>query len=547
MKILLAQLNYTVGDLQGNTEKILSALDEARKERVDLIVFSELSICGYPPEDLLLEEGFVEAVELCLQKIIHASQDLMVVVGLPRKNLLGQGKPLYSSAAVIQDGSLLGFYDKWLLPTYDVFDEGRHFEPGAALPIWECMGRKFAILICEDIWEHSKGISYTHYSRDPVQELSLTQIDFLIVIAASPYHTKKIDTRIDVCQKVVQTVKCPLFLCSQVGANDQLVFDGYSLWMDAQGIVQSMAQGFAEDLKVCDLDQTNAQVFNLPSEIEEIIDALVLGVKDYFHKSGFSKACFGLSGGIDSAVVACIAVEALGKENVLALMMPSRYSTPSSFTDAKSLLERLDISYEEISIEKPFETYLTLLEPYFVGYPPDITEENLQARIRAMLLMAFSNKLGYLLLNTSNKSEMALGFTTLYGDLCGALSPISDLLKTQVYEVASFFCKKQKIIPMTILQKEPSPELRPQHKTTDSLPKYDLLDPIIYAYIEERKSAQKIAQEQQLELSFVLDLINKIHQAEYKRRQAPPGIRISQKSFREGRKIPIVQKWRSVF
>lgn len=547
MKILLAQLNYTIGDLKGNTEKILESIFKAKNEKVDLIVFSELAICGYPPEDLLLEEGFLEAVDLCLQKIVQASQDLMVVVGLPRKNLSGQGNPLYNSAAVIKEGVLLGFYDKWLLPTYDVFDERRYFEPGTALPIWKHKGKKIAVLICEDIWQHASAISYMSYPKDPVQELLKENIDCLINISASPYHIKKIDLRINVCQKVVDTLQCPLFLCCQVGGNDQIVFDGYTLWIDAQGNVRSIAKGFEEDLMVCDLNQANVKMYSLPSRIEEMVSALVLGVRDYFHKNGFSKACLGLSGGIDSAVVACIAVQALGKENVLALAMPSRYSSASSLIDAKDLVKRLGMGYEELSIEMPFKSYLDLLNPYFANYPSDITEENLQARIRAMLLMAFSNKFGYLVLNTSNKSEMAFGFSTLYGDLCGALSPISDLLKTEVYEVAFFFSKVQGTIPLSILQKEPSPELREQHRTIDSLPSYDLLDPIIHAYIEERKSAPKISQEQHLEISFVLGLIDKIHQAEYKRRQAPPGIRMSQKSFRMGRKIPIVHKWRSIF
>lgn len=545
MKILLAQLNYTIGDLKGNTEKILESLYKAKNEKVDLIVFSELAICGYPPEDLLLEEGFLEAVDLCLQKIVQASKDLMVIVGLPRKKLSGQGNPLYNSAAVIKEGVLLGFYDKWLLPTYDVFEERRYFEPGCSLPIWKHKGKKIAVLICEDIWQHAKAISYTSYPKDPVEELSKEHIDYLIHISASPYHVKKVDLRMDVCKQVVDTLRCPLFSCYQVGGNDQIVFDGYSLWIDAQGNVRCLAKGFEEDLMICDLTQTNINSF--PSRVEEMVSALVLGVRDYFHKNGFSKACLGLSGGIDSAVVACIAVQALGKENVLALAMPSRYSSASSLIDAKDLAKRLGIVCEELSIEKPFKAYLDLLNPYFANYPFDITEENLQARIRAMLLMAFSNKFGYLLLNTSNKSEMAFGFSTLYGDLCGALSPISDLLKTQVYEVATFFSKVEGIIPSSILQKEPSPELREDHRTTDSLPSYDLLDPIIYAYIEERKSALKISQEQNLEISFVLALIDKIHQAEYKRKQAPPGIRISQKSFRVGRKIPIVHKWRSIF
>lgn len=543
MKILVAQLNYTIGDFQGNTEKILLALARARKDQVDLIVFSELAICGYPPEDLLLQEGFVEEMESCLQKIIKASLGLFLLVGLARKNPSKIGKRFYNSAAVIENGSLLGFHDKWLLPTYDVFDEARYFEPGSSCLTWECKGKRIAVLICEDIWQHAGEVNWSSYSKDPVKLLAYQKVDCLINISASPYYVEKLDLRIRVCKQTAKTLKCPLVLCCQVGGNDQLVFDGYSLFMDANGNVLEIAKGFEEDINIWDLDQKmpSAHVF-LPS-VQDMFSALVLGVRDYFHKSDFKKACLGLSGGIDSAVVACVAVEALGKENVLSVAMPSRYTLDSSTEDAKLLASQLGIAYQEIPIEPPFQAYLDLLGPYFKNLPEDVTEENLQARIRGMILMAFSNKFGHILLSTGNKSEMALGFMTLYGDLCGGLSVISDLTKKQVYEVASYINREKEIIPVSILQKEPSAELKPNQKDSDSLPSYDLLDAIVHSYIEEGKSAKTIAVEKNLELSFVQDLIKKIHRAEYKRRQAPPSIRVSQKSFRDGRKVPIVQKW----
>jgi NAD+ synthase (glutamine-hydrolysing) len=543
MKILVAQLNYIIGDFEGNTRKIISTLEKARAQQVDLVVFSELAICGYPPEDLLLQEGFVEEMELSLQKIIAASENLFVIVGLVRRNSLDDGKRLYNSAAIIENGALLGFHDKWLLPTYDVFDEARYFEPGSSCLTWDCKGKRVAVLICEDIWQHASSLSLTSYSKDPIKLLSHQKVDYLINISASPYHVEKLDLRVKVCRHVTQTLKCPLVLCCQVGGNDQLVFDGYSIFMNAQGDLQGLAKGFEEDIRVWDLEEneTNSHLFLTP--VQDLFSALVLGVRDYFHKSGFKKACLGLSGGIDSAVVAAIAVAALGKENVLALYMPSRFSSELSGEDAKNLSANLGITCKEISIESPFQSYLDLLEPQFKNTAFDATEENLQARIRGMLLMAFSNKFGHIVLSTGNKSEMALGFTTLYGDLCGGLSVISDLTKRQVYEVAYHINHKKEIIPVSILEKEPTAELRPNQKDIDSLPQYDLLDTVVRLYIEENKSAETIAFEMKLELSFIRDLIKKIHRAEYKRRQAPIGIRVSRKSFKEGRKVPIVQKW----
>ncbi len=543
MKILAAQLNYTVGDFKGNTEKILSALQKARDEKIDLVTFSELAICGYPPEDLLLQEGFIDEMESALQKIINASADLFVIVGLARKNPSKIGKPFFNSAAVIDNGALLGFYDKWLLPTYDVFDEARYFESGNLVPLWECKGKKIGVLICEDIWGYEGGVDSSVYLKDPVEILSHEKVDFLINLSASPYHFKKLSLRTQICKRAVKTLNCPLIFCSQVGGNDQLVFDGQSFFVDANSDVLSIAKGFEEDLKIWDTNNMKKEIGEPKEPLEELFSALVLGVKDYFYKNNFKKACLGLSGGIDSAVVACIAVKALGNQNVEGIYMPSRYSSKSSEEDAKALADSLGISLKEISIEAPFESYLNLLSPYFGKLPVDHTEENVQARIRGAILMAFSNKFGSIVLSTSNKSEMALGFATLYGDLCGGLSVISDLTKKQVYEIAHFINLQKEIIPLSSLQKEPSAELRHGQKDSDSLPSYDLLDVIVESHVEFGKSAETIALENQLDLCFVKDVLHRIYQAEYKRRQSPLGIRVSQKSFKDGRRIPIVQKW----
>lgn len=540
MKILTAQLNYIVGDFEGNLRKILEALDFARSEKLDGALFSELALCGYPPEDLLLQEGFMEKMEECLEKVILASQDLFVIVGLARKNPSPVGKPLLNSAAIISNGELLGFHDKCRLPTYDVFDESRYFAPGSSAFTWDLKGKRVGVLICEDIWEQSPFFSYI---EDPVKDLVDQKIDLLISLSASPFQKGKLDLRFQVARKVVEQLRCPLIFCAQVGGNDQLVFDGRSFLMNEEGKTLSLAKGFEEDLKIWNVDEIKQEILYLESEVKNLSSALILGLKDYFHKSGFQKACIGISGGIDSAVVACIAVEALGKENVLGIYMPSRFSSKESEKDAKDLCLRLGISLKEISIEPVFETYLDLLAPHFENRCFDATEENLQARIRGDLLMAFSNKFGSILLSTGNKSEMAVGFTTLYGDLSGGLSPLSDVTKHKVYELAYFFNEKREVIPLSILQKEPSAELRHGQKDSDALPSYEVLDAIVELFIEEGKSAEMIAEEKEIDLSVVQEIILKIYRAEYKRKQAPPGIRVSSKSLVKGRKMPIVQKW----
>ncbi|NGX38705.1 MAG: Glutamine-dependent NAD(+) synthetase [Chlamydiae bacterium] len=541
MRICVAQLNPIIGDLKGNTEKILRAIEKAREQKGDIILFSELTICGYAPEDLLLHEDFIAANEECLKEIVKASAHLCVIVGLVRHNP-GKGKPLLNSAAVICDGQILGYYDKRLLPTYDVFDERRYFEPGKEVKTFEIKGKKIGVIICEDIWEHS-GYVETPYKHDPVVDLLQEKPDLLLNLSASPYQFDKPDVRVEVCAKAGQTLNCPVILCCQVGGNDELIFDGYSVCVDAQGNLRQLGKGFEEDFFTVDLD---SPICNVPFQYDptnDLFKALVLGVHDYFTKLGFTQGCLGLSGGIDSALVACIAAEALGPENVLAISMPSRYSSEGSKRDAEILAKNLNLPFKTISIEEPFDDYLALLEPHFEGKEPDVTEENLQARIRGMILMAISNKHGYIVLSTGNKSEMGLGYCTLYGDMCGGLSVIGDVLKTQVYELCRWINREKEIIPWSIIERPPSAELRPDQKDLDALPEYDIVDKVMKGYVEDHLSAAVIAERFNIDRAIVDDLVHRLHRAEYKRRQAPPLIRVSKKAFSVGRRFPIVQGW----
>ncbi len=545
MRVLVAQKNPTVGDMEGNTKMILESIDAARAKKADIVLFSELALCGYPPEDLLLHPAFIDAQEKYLQKVVNASKGLFIVVGTVRRNTAKGEKPIFNSAAVICDGRILGFEDKQLLPTYDVFDERRYFEPGERTQVWEYKGKRIAILICEDMWQHAgyEYIGYTQYARDPIEDLKEEKIDLLFNLSSSPYQFQKPNMRVKVCSESCKTLHCPVILCCQVGGNDQLVFDGYSLYMDAQGHLKQIAQGFEEEEMLVDLSVKGTVCSFVHDDIEDLYRALVLGVRDYMHKLGFTKGCLGLSGGVDSALVACIAVEALGKENVLGLSMPSRYSSRGSITDAEKLAHNLGIELLCISIEKMFQAALSCLEPLFSGMPEDVTEENLQARLRGITLMAVSNKLGYILLSTGNKSEMAMGYCTLYGDMAGGLSVISDVTKQQVYALARWINRHQEIIPQATIDKDPSAELKANQKDTDTLPDYKILDAVLKSYVEEFRTPEEIAQMHQLPIEQVNDLIHRIHRAEYKRRQAPPGIRVSKKAFRVGRRYPIVQGW----
>lgn len=543
MRVVVAQLNPIIGDLEGNCQKIIRVLERAREKEADVVLFSELTLCGYPPEDLLLHPSFIDAQEIYLEKIVRASARLMVLVGVVRKNTSKGEKPIFNSAAVIQDGQLVGYEDKRLLPTYDVFDERRYFEPGEQVKVFEWKGKRIGILICEDIWQHAGYVGYTRYSKDPVLDLVSLKPDLVLNLSASPYQFQKPDVRLNVCVKCAKTLECPVILCCQVGGNDQLVFDGYSMFVDGKGNLRQIAKGFEEDEMIVDLE---AEACPCPFEYDSMRDlysALVLGVRDYFHKQGFRKGCLGLSGGIDSALVACIAVDALGASNVLAVTMPSRYTTESSTLDARTLAKRLGVSFQEIPIESAFGAFLTLLEPVFEGRGPDITEENLQARIRGILLMAISNKLGYIVLSTGNKSEMGMGYCTLYGDTCGGLGVISDVTKQQVYALARWINQQKPLIPQSIINKLPSAELRPNQRDTDTLPEYDIVDRVLQSYNEEYLSPEEIAEKYGFPAEIVIDLVRRIHRSEYKRRQSAPGIRVSKKAFRVGRHYPIVQGW----
>lgn len=549
MRILAAQLNPIIGDIDHNTMKIIAAIDRAKMNGINLVLFPELALVGYPPEDLLLLPHFIRDAKAALEKIISSTKGIAVVVGTIRQH--GEEKrgekPLCNSAAVIEDGCLIGFQDKTLLPTYDVFDERRFFTPSKETRLWQLCGYPVGITICEDIWQHSKLLHDASYGRDPVKELAALRPAITLNLSASPFSLKKWEQRIQVAQQAAITLKCPLLLCYQVGANDSVIFDGKSLYIDAKGQLLQIGKGFEEDFITVNFEPL-LPVALLPIQIahepmNDLYKALVLGIRDYFHKSGFAKACIGLSGGIDSALVACVAVEALGKENVLGVLMPSRYSSEGSVTDALQLAATLGIDTKEIAIEKAFTSFLDLLAPSFAQRAPDVTEENMQARIRGLLLMSLSNKFGYIVLSTGNKSELAMGYSTLYGDMCGGLAVIGDVLKREVYQLAKWINRNKEIIPWNTIQKPPSAELRHNQKDSDSLPDYDIIDNILEAYLEENQTPEYIAAYFGYSLSLVESLIRRIYTNEYKRRQGPLSLRVSEKAFSAGRRFPIVQKY----
>jgi NAD+ synthase (glutamine-hydrolysing) len=546
MKIILAQLNPVVGCIQGNKEKILETLESSKKQLGDIVLFSELILCGYPPEDLLLIPAFIDEMESSLQDIVKATSGITAVVGTVRKNRSGSGKPLFNTAAILSNKKIIGYQDKILLPTYDVFDERRYFEPGKTQNVWVINGKKIAITICEDIWqitEPKEELSDSLYPQNPIEQLKSFKPDVVLNLSSSPFCTTHFKNRLRVCERASIETKAPFFYCNQVGANDSLVFDGHSLCFDENGQLMALAKGFEEDILSVDLPFATKPLTIKQEKLSDIYQALILGVKDYFKKSGFKRAVLGVSGGIDSALVACIAVEALGKENVLGIAMPSRFSSKSSLIDARKLSHNLGFELKEISIESVFETYLHLLEPDFKGSKFDITEENLQARIRGMILMAFSNKYGSIVLSTGNKSEMALGYCTLYGDMCGGIAVISDVTKTEVYEISKWLNRSTEIIPFDTIIKAPSAELKLNQTDQDTLPNYEVIDKVIAGYLEEHLSVSQISEKFNFPLNIVDELIQRLNSNEYKRKQAPPGLRISESSLTAGRRFPIVQRW----
>jgi NAD+ synthase (glutamine-hydrolysing) len=542
MKALLCQLNFIIGDLQYNTEKILSSLEKARSMGAEIVVFSEMALCGYPPDDLLFYDEFISSLEKELKKIIKASKDLCVIVGTIRKNSQ-RGKPFFNSAAIICDQKLVAYKDKTLLPTYDVFYEDRYFQAGKKQLVFEYKNQKIGLFICEDVWEHGKKDSLAQYAQDPVQEMIPLKPDLAILISGSPYYYQKMDFRYEVYSSAAKDLQCPMLCVNQVGANDQLIFDGYSCFLDDKGNLSEIAKGFEEDYLLIDLEKKYPIKKLALNHKADLYKALVLGVKDYFKKQHFTKACLGLSGGIDSSLTACIAVDALGKENVLGVSMPSRFSSLGSIEDTIKLKENLGIELKEIPIDHLFQEYLNLLAPFFMGKKTDTTEENIQARIRGMILMALSNKLGYIVLSTGNKSEMATGYTTLYGDMAGGLGLLNDVSKTLVYELAHLVNSKKEIIPKNCLIKAPSAELSHNHIDQDDLPPYAILDQILEYYVEKHASIDQIAKQLKVEKELVKSVIERIHHAEYKRRQGPPCLIVTKKAFGKGRIFPIVQGW----
>lgn len=543
MRILISQINPTIGDLEGNTRKIISSIRYGRDKGAELVLFPELALSGYPPEDFLLLPHFLDAIERSLEAIVKECIQIAAVVGLPRRNLDLKEKTLFNSAAIIECQTLLGFQDKTLLPTYDVFDERRYFEPASYNKPWKISGRQVAVTICEDLWQHSTELKFACYRRDPVQEIKIYQPDVLLNLSASPFSVEKTSQRFRVGSAAALTCQCPVVLCNQVGGNDSLIFDGYSFHVDAGGDLVHVAKGFDEDHLIIDTNAENPAISFQQNYNDQLYQALVLGIRDYFYKSGFKKAVLGISGGIDSALVACLAVEALGSQCVLGVAMPSRYSSEGSLIDARKLASNLKITLKEIPIENEYQTYLDTLTPHFDNKPFDATEENLQARIRATILMALSNKLGYIVLSTGNKSELAMGYSTLYGDMCGGLAVISDLTKNQVYSLSNWINREREIIPKSTIQKPPSAELRPGQKDSDTLPPYEIIDNVLQDYVEDHMTPEKIILKRSYPAEIVMDLIHRIHCNEYKRRQSPPGLRISEKAFSIGRRFPIVQKF----
>ena len=545
MNIALAQLNYRIGDFEQNVARIIAGIHKAKEAGSDLVVFAELSVCGYPPRDFLEFDDFIEKCYKGVLRIAEECTDIAAIIGSPSVNPAEKGKPLYNTAYFLADGRVQSLVHKTLLPNYDVFDEYRYFEPNR-LPydVVEYRGRRIALTICEDLWNIGDDPLYV---RNPMDELIRLNPDLLINIAASPFHYGQAADRFDVLRRNAITYGIPVFYVNHVGGQTELLFDGGSMVINAGGDLVSCLKRFQEDFSVFDTEALNPGPFQDPEDrsvISLIYDGLVMGIRDYFHKMGFSKAILGLSGGIDSAVTLVLAAEALGKDNVKAVLLPSEFSSDHSIKDAKDLAVNLQVEYEIIPIDESFRAIGHSLEPLFRGQPFNLTEENLQARIRAVILMALSNKFGYILLNTSNKSEAAVGYGTLYGDMCGGLSVLGDVYKTQVYELAGYINSGREVIPRNSIIKPPSAELRPGQKDSDSLPEYDILDKILYQYIEKRKGPKELLEEgfEESTVKLVLRLVNT---SEYKRYQTPPILRVSPKAFGMGRRMPIVGKYLS--
>lgn len=543
MKIALAQFNPTVGDFSGNSARILSLAEKARQRGADLAVFSELCLCGYLPQDLLERPSFIDRNHKEM-KALAAKLPLPAVVGYAGRVKNGTGRSIANKAALVCSGRVVFEQSKMLLPTYDVFDESRYFQPATKQFAYGFGKEQLGITICEDVWNDKTFWAECRYDRDPVTELIGQGITVLLNISASPYTIDKRALRLEMLQSIARNQHRPVVYVNQVGGDDSLIFDGASMALTAEGNVAAQAMAFEEDVVLFDTVTGEGEIHTQPQEeIAYAYRAIVTGTQDYVRKCGFKKVLVGLSGGIDSAVVAAIAVEALGSANVLGVSMPGPYSSEGSKSDAMALARNLDIEFKTLPIGDVFDAYKKALAPAFGVRPMDVAEENIQARIRGNYLMALSNKFGSMVLSTGNKSEMAVGYCTLYGDMAGGLAVISDVPKLMVYELARWINRERELIPVSTIDKVPSAELRPNQKDEDSLPPYDVLDRILKAYIEDLHSPQEIADHYGFDLQLVRDIALLVDRNEYKRKQAPPGLKITSRAFGFGRPFPIAQKF----
>ena len=547
MRVALAQIDPTVGDLSSNTERIARFAERAEREGADLAVFPELAVCGYPPLDLVEAAGFLDANESHLRTLAAATSRLrtgLIVGYCGRDRASGSAT---NSVACLHRGEIAVRQEKLLLPTYDVFDEARYFTRGRAPGAWEFGGVRIGLTICEDAWNDKQFWERSRYARDPVEELAGGGIDLLINISASPYHMGKREFRVDMLRAAAVRHGVPAVLVNQVGGNDQLVFDGTSFALDSEGRLRARAASFREDLVCWDTESDEP----LPDgttdgrdEVDAVLDALVMGTRDYVSKCGFSKAIVGLSGGIDSALTVVVSTEALGAANVTGVAMPGPYSSVGSVVDARHTAEALGIRFETIPIGSAYAAHMEQLAAAFSGTAPNIAEENLQARIRGNILMALSNKFDGLVLTTGNKSELAVGYCTIYGDMCGGLAVLSDVPKTLVYKLAVAANRRRPdAIPDSVLSKPPSAELAPDQKDSDSLPPYEVLDPILKLYVEDSQSVSAIADSLGQPEDLVREIARLVDRNEYKRQQAAPGLRVTSKAFGMGRRFPIAQRF----
>jgi NAD+ synthase (glutamine-hydrolysing) len=540
MKVGFAQLNLTVGDLRGNFEKIVQSYERLAAAGADLVLTPELAITGYPPQDLVFKSRFVPEAQNILEQLHARVGKTALLVGFVDRNE-GKGKPFHNAAALLVHGRSIRKAYKSLLPTYDVFDEDRYFQPADRVEPFDFNGKKIGVTICEDIWtEHY--LPRPLYDCEPTRSLIEQGADVIVNLSASPFTLRKPAIRHEMVATLARTYRRPIFYCNMVGGNDQLIFDGNSIAVNSSGNLIAQFPAFREHEEIVDTDSTNATAFREESTPEELFPALSLGVRDYLSKCGFKSAVLGLSGGVDSAVVAVIAVEALGAENVVGVSMPSQYSSRGSIDDAKKLAENLGIKLLHIPIAETFAVFKSQFKKIFTGLPENETEENMQPRLRAMTLMALSNKFGHLVLSTGNKSELAVGYCTIYGDMAGGLAIISDVPKTMVYELARWINRKNEIIPRSTIEKAPSAELKPNQKDQDTLPPYDTLDEILRLYVEENLSARDIIA-QGLDEKTVRWVQRRVDLNEYKREQAAPGLKVTSRAFGLGRRMPIAQKY----